>query len=106
MWKTNRNFLVIVLLLNAFWSAPLHADDNTCLISAPDQDDVWVIIYDADDDGNRGKVIFEGKIEAGKNISITSSVGKIRYAFALKKNDGYEGDVSVDCFQKNTILIE
>lgn len=106
MWKIARNFLVMVLLLNSLWCAPLYAGDNTCIIMAPEQNDVWVIIFDADDDGNRGKILFKGKIAAGQQINITSSVGKIHYDFTLKPDDAYEGDVSRDCFQKNTILIE
>ena len=55
--------IAISLVLILVWTPYLCAEDNTCWLTAPLQDDVWVIVYDADADGNRGDVIWEGKIQ-------------------------------------------
>ena len=108
MRKIARTFLVILIAFSTLLVPQLFADDNdnACIIMAPDQNDVWVIIYDTDGDGNRGKVIWQGKLAAGQKKEIVSSAGSIHYDFTLNPKDAYEGDVSEGCFQNNTILIE
>lgn len=84
----------------------LYAEDNSCRLTAPPQDDVWVIIYDADGDGNRGEIIWKGKIAAGQEIAVTSTDGHIRYDFTRDKDQPYEGDIAVECYQQKNILID
>ncbi|MGD8700963.1 MAG: hypothetical protein PVG51_07150 [Desulfosarcina sp.] len=101
--------LVIVLLFlisNVTFATLLSAQDNTCRLTAPAQDDVWVIVYDADADGNRGKIIWQGKIAAGQEIEVASTDGRIRYDFKRDPDQPYQGDISVGCFQKNSFLID
>ncbi|MDX2453671.1 hypothetical protein [Desulfosarcina sp.] len=73
---------------------------------AGDQDDVWVIIYDADVDGNRGPIIWKGKIEAGKSVPITSTNGYIRFDYKMDPNQPYDGDLSRVCYNQITILVD
>ena len=79
---------------------------NTCWFSAPQQNDVWVIVYDADVDGNRGGVIWQGKIAAGQKIKIKSTDGHIRYDYKLDPDQPYEGEVSVGCFGQHRISVD
>ena len=101
-----RKFFVLpIALVIMVMTAAVFASDNSCLITAEQQNDVWVVVYDADDDGNRNQKIWEGKIDAGKNIKINSTGGQIRYDYKLDPNQPYEGDVSRWCNNQNTILV-
>ena len=105
MWNSNR-ILIVMILLNALWFTPIYAQDNTCYFMAPDLNDVWVIVYEQDEEGNRGKIIFNGKIPAGKSVRVTSSTGLIRYQFKSSSEEPYEGDLDRSCYQDITILVE
>jgi len=96
----------IGFILNLAWATFLFAEDNTCWLEAPSQDDVWVIAYDADVDGNRGGVIWQGKIAAGQKIKIDSTDGHIRYDYKLDPDQPYEGDVSAGCFGQRSLSVE
>jgi len=96
----------IGLVFSHFWVSSALADDNTCWIQGSEQDDVWVIIHDADGDGNRRQVLWEGKIAAGQKIKIESTDGFIRYDYKSDPNQPYEGDISVGCTGDQTFLVE
>jgi len=98
---------VLLLCLSILAFAPgLSAEDNTCRLAAPPQDDVWVIVYDSDADGNRGEIIWQGIIPAGKEVAVTSSSGYIRYNYKRDKYQAYDGDIAVGCYQKRAILVD
>jgi hypothetical protein len=103
MFKIQRTVFLIIFLASMLLAASTQAADNTCRIVGSAQDDVWVIIYDADADGNRGPIIWKGKIEAGKEIPITSTDGHIRYNRASDPNQPYDGDESRACYGNNII---
>lgn len=91
-------------MLSLAFAPYLNAEDNSCRIMAGPQDDVWVIIYDSDVDGNRNQIIYKGKIEAGKEISITSTDGHIRYHRASDPSQPY--DKSRACYGNNIITAD
>lgn len=97
--------IVICLVLSLVWTSYPCAEDNTCWITAPLQDDVWVIVYDADNDGNRGDIIWEGKIPAGGKIKVSSTDGHIRYNYKLDPDQPYQGDISAGCYQQKRIAV-
>ena len=73
-----------ILLLEVFVSSfalsfVSNAEDYSCWLEVPPQDDVWVVVYDADSGGNRGNVIWKGKIDAGREKKIATTDGHIRY---------------------------
>ena len=103
MTSFKRILAAIILAISFLPAGGVDAQDNTCFIMAPQENDVWVIIYDADGDGNRGQVLWKGKIEAGKQVSVTSTGGYIRYDYATHPNQPYEGDVDEGCFDHRTI---
>ena len=98
-------FFVVFSLSLAFSSA-LHAEDNTCWITAPAQDAVWVKVHDSDRDGNRGPLIWKGKIEAGQEHKIVSTQGHIRYTYTRDQYQPYEGDNSVGCYDERRITVD
>lgn len=85
--------------------SPVGAEEYSCWLVAPDQNDVWVIVYLADTDGNRLDPIWEGKLGAGQKKQIKCDTGHIRYDYTLEKGDPYEGDHSRPCEGQNEILI-
>ena len=98
--------LLTFVVLNLVWLPASFAADNTCWLTAGSQDDVWVIVYDADEEGDRGGVLFEGKIPAGGKIKVNSTDGHIRYKYKMNPNEGYVGDISTDCYQQESILLD
>ena len=105
MVNIQRIAIALILVVALILPAMASAEDNSCVIVCDRQRDVWVIIYDADRSGNRGEVLWKGKVEADQQVEIVSSEGRIRYDYTLEPNDPYEGDVSVGCFDKRKILV-
>ena len=99
-------FFLIGLALAVSASHSLAADsDNSCYLQAPDQDDVYVIVYNEDGEGNRTDVIWKGTIPAGQQKRITSRGGRIRYDMSFTPEQPAEGDLATWCDELNTIGI-
>lgn len=105
MFKIQRSIFLILLIMGLFLAVQVQAADNSCRIMAGRQNDVWVQVYDADAEGNRNQMIWEGKIEAGNKITVHSTDGHIRYNYKLDHNQPYQGDLSRGCFNKMTIEV-
>ena len=103
--KIQRIAMVSILVAGLILPVMASAEDNSCVIVGGRQNDVWVIIYDADRSGNRNDVIWKGKIKANQQVEIVSSQGFIRYDYTLDPNEPYQGDKSVGCFEKRKILV-
>ena len=97
--------LSICFVLSLLWVSSAVADDNTCWILAPQETDVWVIIRDADSDGNLKNVIWKGKIAAGEKIKIESKDGFIRYQSTPDPSQPYSGDVPVGCSGEESYIV-
>ncbi len=95
--------MILFVLLIA--GAQAAAEEVTCRIKAPVQDDRWAIIYKADTDGNRGDIIWKGKIAANEEVSIKCDSGHIRYSYAVDSEQPYEGDLSVMCDDNRVFLL-
>ena len=98
--------LAVFFSLSLLWVSSVCAEDNTCWLLAPSDSDAWVIVYDADKDGNRGNVIWQGKINAGQKIKIDSTKGHIRYNYKLDADQPYEGDISMGCFDQRSFSVK
>ena len=92
----NLNFIIVVVFFLTL-SSQVTAEDSTCWLKAPAQDDIWVIVYETNRDGDRGKIIWEGKIVAGEKKQIKSASGRIRYDYAREEGQPYEGDLGRFC---------
>ena len=97
--------LTIVVIFFLAIGSQVAAEEFTCWISAPEQHDIWVIVYGANADGDRGDPIFEGKIAAGKKIKIKCDSGYIRYDYAREEGQPYAGDVSRRCKDEEKIQL-
>jgi hypothetical protein len=90
--------ILTVFIFISLTQVSLYADDNICWIQAPLMNDVWVIVYDESVDGDRGDVIYKGKIKAGEKVKIISKKGHVRYKYKIDDTQPYEGDTSTGCF--------
>ena len=106
MSEIQKSAIVFILLSVLILAVSAYAEDNSCRIMAGPQDDVWVIIYDADNDGNPGPIIWKGKIEAGKSIPITSTDGNIRIDYTMDPNQAYDGALQSGCYGQQTVLVD
>lgn len=106
MSKIQRTVFLITMMASLLFAVSVQAENNTCRIMGSRLHDVWVIVYDADADGNRGPVIWEGKVEAGKKIPITSTDGHIRFDYTEDPNEPYEGDLSRTCFENKIVVVD
>ena len=99
-------FISVCILASLVGAPLLGAAENACWLSADPQNDVWVIVYDADEEDDRGPVLWKGKIPAGEKIRVKSTDGNIRYQYKMNPDEGYGGDTSVECAQENVILVD
>ena len=74
-------------------------------MTAPEDRDIWVIVYSESRDGDRGEVIWEGKIPASGKKEIKCDTGNIRYQYTMEKDQPYEGDLSRWCDSGHTIKL-
>lgn len=82
------------------------AEDNSCYIQAPSEMDLGVIIFEEDDDGNRGEILWKGNLKAGEKKLIQSRWGQIRSGYATDPNQPYSGDVFAVCHDKQTVTTD
>lgn len=105
MSKIQKTLSFIILMGSIFFATSTQAEDYSCRILGALQDDVWVIIYDADADGNRGPIIWEGKIEPRQEIPITSTDGHIRFDSTVDPDQPYGGDQSRGCYNNKRLVV-
>ncbi len=83
----------VILIASLFPFVDAVADDKTCIIKA-DAGKVHLIVWDADDEGNKGYRIWRGLIKQGEQKRIESQHGQIRYASTtvIGENEPLSGD--------------
>jgi hypothetical protein len=104
-------FRVIFILLFAIMSAGFlslsgaEAEEGTCILEA--NQDVFVIVWDQDDEGNKGRQIWQGRINRGKTVKITAPHGQIRYSYNDQPDEDQPltGDTDRSCNGDETILV-
>lgn len=104
--KTNRNMLFafgVLLLAGFLTTAQAGEDDNNCYLEA--SVDARVEVWNLDDDGNKGYLIWKGVIKQGDRKLIRSIDGRIRYASTtnLEENTALDGDVDRWCNNGSSI---
>jgi hypothetical protein len=80
-------FRIGFIILFTVMSVKAAAEEGTCVLEASNKD-VFVIVFDADDEGNKGPQIWQGRINQGESAKITAPHAHIRYSY----NDQPEGD--------------
>lgn len=104
-------FRIIFILLFAIMSAGFlslskaDAEEGTCILEA--NQDVFVIVWDHDDEGNKGRQIWQGRINQGKTVKIKSPHGQIRYSYNDQPDEDQPltGDTDRSCSGDETILV-
>lgn len=96
-------YLLIAMIIMVIIAANSNAEDNTCRLKGPSSGEIWVKVYDVDADGMRDKLLWEGMLEATKEVPITSTHGHIRIDYRSGSDEMYSGDVSKLCVQNNVI---
>ncbi len=82
------------------------ADEGSCYLQA-NYTDVFIIVFDLDRDGNQGYQIWQGRINKGESVLITTPRGRFRYEY----NDRPDEDQALSgggdrmCNNKETVLV-
>ncbi len=81
------------------------AEEGTCVLQA--NKDVFVMVWDHDEEGNKGRQIWQGRINQGKSVKITAPHAQIRYSYNDQpdENQPLSGDVDRSCSSNEVILV-
>ena len=81
--KRSIEALVVVcgmtLILGLMLSSPAIAEEGTCYLKA--DRDVYLEVYDWDEDGNRGGILWKGRLNEGKTIMLKAPHGLFSYDY-------------------------
>ena len=95
----------VLFSLLAIYS-PVQADtqDYFCYLEA-DSTDVYIVVWEEDRRGNKGRQIWNGIIKQGRRVRIPSRSGSIRYSSTIYigKEDALSGDTSRWCSDAESI---
>ena len=98
-------FLAVVLA-GVFAGQQAEAEEGSCYLKANMQD-VFVVVFDLDREGNKGGRIWQGRIDQGESVKITAPHGRFIYDY----NDQPEEDQPLSggsdrwCNNLETILV-
>jgi hypothetical protein len=102
--------ILSVLLFGSFIAGVIlpskaSADQGSCYLKAI-RTDVYVVVYDLDQEGNMGYQIWKGKIDEGQEVLINAPNGQFRYyanADPTDVNEPLSGGISRLCSDKRRI---
>ena len=101
-------YIILFAVMSTGFISILKADagEGTCIFEASNQD-VFVIVWDQDDEGNKGRQIWQGRINQGESAKITAPHGQIRYSYNDQPDEDQplSGDVDRSCSGGETILV-
>lgn len=83
-----------------------NADEGSCYLQA-NNTDVFVIVFDLDRDGNQGSQIWQGRINQGESVLITTPHGRFRYDYNSQPDEDQPLSGGSDrwCNNKETVLV-
>ena len=83
-----------------------NADERSCYLEASNTD-VFVIVFDLDRDGNQGQQIWQGRINQGESVLITTSNRRFRYDYKSQPDEDqpFSGGYDRWCNDKKTLLV-
>ena len=99
--------ILFTVMLTGFLSIlTADAEEGTCVLEASNRD-VFVIVFDLDDEGNKGQQIWQGRINQGESAKITAPHARIRYSYNDQPDEDQplSGDVERWCDSGKTILV-
>jgi len=62
---------IITLVMGLMSPTAATEEEGTCILKAY-PDNVYLVVYDWDNDGNRGGILWQGRLNAGKCITINA----------------------------------
>jgi hypothetical protein len=95
-----------VILAGVFAGQHAKAEEGSCYLKANTKD-VFVVVFDLDRQGNKGNQIWQGRINQGESVKITTPHGRFIYDY----NDQPEEDQPLSggadrwCNNLETILV-
>ena len=97
--------LFAVISAGLLFSPNATAEEGTCILEA--NQDVFVIVWDQDEEGNKGRQIWQGRINQGGTAKITAPHGRIRYSYNDQPDEDQPltGDTDRLCSGDETILV-
>ena len=109
MNKIFRISLIIFLGIIASAIVPIaqsNAEQGSCYLKATDTD-VFIIVFDLDRDGNQGPQIWQGRINRGESVLVTTPHGRFRYDYNSEpdKDQPLSGGHDRWCNNKETVLV-
>jgi hypothetical protein len=100
-------FTFLIVSLSGFSAIPYAAaEEGSCYLKA-NATDVFVIVYDLDDNGIQGKQIWQGRINQGESAKITTPHGRFRYDYNAKPDidQPLSGGSDRSCSNLETIMV-
>ena len=101
------SIVFIAMITNGIVSPPVaQAEEGTCYLQATNTD-VFIIVFDMDRDGNQGPKIWQGRINRGESVLITTPHGRFRYDYNSQPDEDQPLSGGYDrwCDNKETILV-
>lgn len=98
--------LFALILAAIFTVQEAAAEEGACYLKASNND-VFIIVYDMDPDGNQGAQIWQGRLHQGESVKIMTPHGRFRYDY----NDQPDEDQPLSggndrwCNNLNTVLV-
>jgi hypothetical protein len=100
-------FVFLTVSLTGFFTIQYAAaEEGSCYLKAS-ATDVFVIVYDLDDNGIQGKQIWQGRINQGKSVKITAPHGRFRYDYNAQPDidQPLSGGNDRSCSNLETIMV-
>ena len=97
----------LILMLTRFLTGQAAAaEEGSCYLKSNTQD-VFVIVFDMDKEGNQGQQIWQGRINQGESVKITTPHGRFRYDYNDQpdKDQPLSGGQERQCQNLNVILV-
>lgn len=98
--------LFALILAGIFSGQDAAAEEGSCYLKATNKD-VFVIVFDMDRDGNQGDQIWQGRINQGESVKITTPHGRFRYDYndQPEEDQPLSGGLDRSCNNLNTVLV-
>jgi hypothetical protein len=98
-------FLAVVLA-GVFTGQQAEAGEGSCYLKANTQD-VFVVVFDLDREGNKGGRIWQGRINQGESVKITTPHGRFIYDYndQPEEDQPLSGGTDRSCNNLETILV-
>jgi hypothetical protein len=78
---------------------------ESCTLFANNGGEVWLRVYQEDNSGRKGRLLFDGHLAKDEKQTIQDDNGRIRYDYKNAPNDEYHGDVGAWCQHNDVVRV-